>query len=109
LQKKIQKSYKSKIGPNSTKSVMTDIEGIFKKCDINGDGHLDKNEATIFFGTIFDALYKKGNKYEMINEWITHFDKDKNGTLDYQEFVQAVTILLHQDVIKGKQDIFATK
>ncbi|EMD48291.1 troponin family protein [Entamoeba histolytica HM-3:IMSS] len=58
---------------------------LFKRCDVNGDGVLDKKE-------VFDILQSIDPNITIqdINETFDIYDTDKNGSLDFDEYMKMV-------------------
>lgn len=56
------------------------LETFFKKMDIDGDGHVTKDEAVKFWGKNF----AKVNANSMFNE----VDEDGNGNVTWEEFTE---------------------
>ena len=61
------------------------MRGCFREFDINGDGTIDRQELE----KVFTSLGKQFSKDEL-DRMISLADKDKSGTLDYEEFVKKV-------------------
>jgi len=57
----------------------------FRDFDVNGDGTIDRHELD----KVFKSMGKNFSKAEL-DRMISLADKDKSGTLDYEEFVQKV-------------------
>ena len=51
------------------------------------------------FSVLYDYMKKKdkkiilGPKDETVNLWLEFFDEDGNGVLDYEEYLDAITLL----------------
>jgi len=61
------------------------MRGCFREFDINGDGTIDRAELD----NVFKSLGKQFSQEEL-DRMISLCDKDKSGTLDYEEFVKKV-------------------
>jgi len=61
------------------------MRGCFREFDLNGDGSIDRTEL--------DNVFKSAGKHfsqDELDRMISLADKDKSGTLDYEEFVKQV-------------------
>jgi len=61
------------------------MRGCFREFDHNGDGTIDRQELD----QVFKSLGKTFSQDEL-DRMIGLADKDKSGTLDYEEFVKQV-------------------
>jgi len=61
------------------------MRGCFREFDVNGDGTIDRQELD----NVFTSMGKHFSKEEL-DRMIALADKDKSGTLDYEEFVKKV-------------------
>jgi len=68
----------------------------FKQFDADGNGHIDSREL----GSIFESLGNKQNPRDL-QKAIDEVDTDKNGTVEWDEFLQIINLLT-----KGKSSAF---
>jgi len=61
------------------------MRGCFREFDVNGDGTIDRAELD----NVFKSLGKQFSQAEL-DRMISLADKDKSGTIDYEEFVKQV-------------------
>lgn len=61
------------------------MRSVFREFDINGDGKIDKQELDQVFQSMGKVLSP-----DEINRIIRMADKDRSGTLDYEEFIEQV-------------------
>ena len=61
------------------------MRSCFHEFDVNGDGTIDRQELD----NVFKSMGKQFSKEEL-DRMISLADKDKSGTMDYEEFVQKV-------------------
>ena len=61
------------------------MRSCFREFDVNGDGTIDRQELD----NVFKSMGKQFSKEEL-DRMISLADKDKSGTMDYEEFVQKV-------------------
>ena len=61
------------------------MRGCFREFDINGDGTIDRAELD----NVFKSMGKQFSQAEL-DRMISLADKDKSGTIDYEEFVKRV-------------------
>jgi len=77
------------------------LKKIFAKADKNNSQFLEENEAKKFFGQLYDYLTKTKfidvggglDKKTVINTWIGYYDKNKDGKLEYSEFVKTLDLM----------------
>ncbi|KAJ9135721.1 hypothetical protein P3X46_032873 [Hevea brasiliensis] len=69
-----------------TKSQLEELEQVFKKFNVNGDGKISSSEL----GSIMSSLGHQANKEEL-HKMITEFDADGDGFIDFQEFTELNT------------------
>jgi len=62
-----------------------EMRRLFRSFDRNGDGRIDKSEL----GTVFQELRMTVSPQE-IEKMIAQADKDKTGSIDYEEFIELV-------------------
>ena len=62
-----------------------DLDKIFKAIDIDGDGHLSKEEILLGYEEHFGIPISE----EQVDDMFAKIDLDGNGTIDYTEFVMA--------------------
>merc|ERR1712096_509884 len=64
-----------------------DAKGMFRMCDVDGDGYITKKEIVKFF-KIMDLVSDDDDPQlkMMINMIMAEADKDKDGKLNYEEF-----------------------
>jgi len=78
--------YKTAMGlmsPQQHKAAM--LRSVFRSFDLNGDGTIDRNELDEVFKSMGHALTP-----DNIDRIMQMTDKDGNGTLNYEEFMQEV-------------------
>lgn len=68
-----------------SKEETTDLEKIFKQLDEDGDGQLSKQEILNGYQEAFGIPISE----EEVDKMFDEIDIDKNGTIDYTEFVMA--------------------
>lgn len=68
----------------------------FKQFDADGNGHIDAREL----GVILESLGQKTSAQDL-QKAIDEVDTDKNGTIEWVEFLQIITLLT-----KGKSSVF---
>jgi len=61
------------------------MRSCFREFDVNGDGTIDRQELD----SVFKSMGKSFSKDEL-DRMIALADKDKSGTMDYEEFVKKV-------------------
>jgi len=61
------------------------MRSVFRSFDINGDGKIDGKELEQVFRSM-DRMLSEAD----IKRIIDMADKDRNGTLDYEEFIEQV-------------------
>jgi len=97
-------------------STQKEIKKMWDKLDQDGNGFLDGVEAQIFFENTYDWLSPPGKekkknitpeerqlkKKQVVCEWLTAFDSDHDGTIDWQEFMTGLTRLLQTEVSNAK-------
>lgn len=89
----------------------TDLEKrlrvIFKSIDENGDGHLSYNELKKAYKQVFNNNQDfTDNEFDL---WINSVDADKNGFIEYEEFLRATIdseLLFTQQNLKACFDFF---
>jgi len=74
---------------------------MWQNVDIDKSGELDRKEAKVFFGQVYDEWYGKKSKYAnpetkelKVESWITEFDADQSGTISWEEFIKAMTTIM---------------
>lgn len=66
---------------------LRNLAKIFKAIDSNGNGNLDVDDfrwGFIDFG--FNLTHEEAKQL------VSHFDKDKNGTVNFEEFLRALKV-----------------
>ncbi|KAG8634775.1 hypothetical protein MANES_17G083700v8 [Manihot esculenta] len=82
---------------------LEELEQVFKKFDVNGDGKISSSEL----GSIMSSLGHQANEEEL-RKMITEFDADGDGFIDFQEFVQLNTQGVDTDeVLENLKDAFS--
>jgi len=61
------------------------MRSVFRQFDLNGDGKIDRSELDQVFRSIGQVLSP-----DELQKIIRMADKDKSGTLDYEEFIEQV-------------------
>jgi Ca2+-binding EF-hand superfamily protein len=61
------------------------MRSVFRSFDINGDGTIDRKELDEVFRSMGKSLSP-----DEINRIISMADKDRNGSLNYEEFIEQV-------------------
>lgn len=69
----------------ATKEEMNEMQRVFTQLDKNSDGKLSEQE--LFDG--YKQIYGEVAAREEVNRIMEIADTDKNGTIDYSEFVSA--------------------
>ncbi|CAN0841925.1 Probable calcium-binding protein CML10 [Linum grandiflorum] len=59
-----------------------ELELVFKKFDVNGDGKISASEL----GSIMSSLGQKASEEELQKKMISGVDNDGDGTIDFEEF-----------------------
>ena len=62
-----------------------ELKSLFDKIDTNHSTDIDRKEFRVYI----QSLYKNSGKKitsEIIDQFIKNYDKDKSGTLDFEEF-----------------------
>ena len=66
------------------------LREVFKELDLNNDGKLSYDELKNGYETFFKKLMKnEKNADEEFDAWITSMDQDRNGYIEYEEFLRA--------------------
>jgi len=68
-----------------SKEETKDLEKMFKQLDKNGDGMLSKEEILEGYEEVFGIAINE----EEVNKIFDDIDLDKNGTIDYTEFIMS--------------------
>eukprot|EP01124_Arcella_intermedia_P005569 TRINITY_DN132_c0_g1_i1.p1 TRINITY_DN132_c0_g1~~TRINITY_DN132_c0_g1_i1.p1 ORF type:complete len:198 (-),score=47.95 TRINITY_DN132_c0_g1_i1:15-608(-) len=75
------------------------LKDLFAKADKNNSGYLEKDEAHAFFAQVYNYLSKKryinmgAEKKVVIDKWMSHYDKNGDGRLEYPEFKRALDLM----------------
>ncbi len=77
---------------------------IFQELDKNNDGQLDINEIFTYFGQYFVGTEQ--NEMEQITKLVENIDVNKNGKIDYSEFMMVLNTFHRNNEIKTLSDIF---
>ncbi len=64
-----------------------ELERAFRVIDFNGDGRLNKRELINGFMKLFNKTLEEAQ--EIINNIFKNVDSDKNGSIEYEEFIRA--------------------
>ncbi|XP_050230911.1 probable calcium-binding protein CML25 [Mercurialis annua] len=84
------------------KPQIDELEHVFKKFDVNGDGKISSSEL----GAIMSSLGHEAKEEELI-KMIKEFDADGDGFIDFQEFVELNTQGVDTDeVLENLKDAF---
>ena len=70
---------------NNKDDLEEEIKRLFDKIDTNHSKDIDRKEFRVYI----QNLYKDSGKIitnEIIDKFIKNYDKDKSGTLDFEEF-----------------------
>uniref|UniRef100_A0A7S2BW90 EF-hand domain-containing protein n=1 Tax=Haptolina brevifila TaxID=156173 RepID=A0A7S2BW90_9EUKA len=70
-------------------------KALFSASDLDGSGTLDMYEVA----TILGRQVVSGNKLLQLKEVMEDFDKDKNGEIDYEEFVELFERLIEERIV----------
>lgn len=62
-----------------------DIQKVFKKLDVNGDGRITKDELGFALGQIFSIA----DNEDLVDEIFRNVDNDNNGFIEYEEYIRA--------------------
>ncbi|KAG2269613.1 hypothetical protein Bca4012_062636 [Brassica carinata] len=87
----------------SGKTEIRELEAVFKKFDVNGDGKISSKEL----GAIMASL---GNEVpeEVLEKAITEIDRKGDGYINFEEFVELNTKGMDQnDVLENLKDAFS--
>mmetsp|Transcript_60563 Transcript_60563/g.136265 ORF Transcript_60563/g.136265 Transcript_60563/m.136265 type:complete len:374 (+) Transcript_60563:64-1185(+) len=83
----------------------------FRRCDLNGDGIIDRDELRPVLEHVFQASKKRAVKSSDIEMMLTAFDTNGDGHIDYEEFVKWATSACNaplEDVGKGEPVVDVT-
>ena len=78
---------------------VTIVRELFDKYDIKKNKSLDINDLESLF---FDVLIDQGEenpeirKYEIAKQSLSIFDKNKNGTIEFNEFLEIIDFLIDE-------------
>jgi Ca2+-binding EF-hand superfamily protein len=70
---------------NNKDNFEEEMKRLFDKIDTNHSSDIDRKEFRVYI----QSLYKNSGKKitnEIIDKFIKNYDKDKSGTLDFEEF-----------------------
>ncbi len=62
-----------------------ELKELFKKIDTNHSTDIDRKEFRAYIKNLYKNSGKKVTN-EIIDKFIKNYDKDKSGTLDFEEF-----------------------
>jgi len=82
------------LGILTSESLDEKLKFSFSLFDLDGNNVINSEELEKMFESILGMYYKPGPKLrEIVTRWVTltfdHFDKDQDGNLSYDEFVEA--------------------
>ncbi|KAK8567512.1 hypothetical protein V6N13_105476 [Hibiscus sabdariffa] len=98
----IQSPMRSSLG-NFTQTQLREIEEVFKKFDVNGDGKISASEL----GSILKSLGQRPSDEELDN-MIKEFDADGDGFIDFHEFIELNTKGVdYEEVLENLKDAFS--
>eukprot|EP01123_Difflugia_compressa_P007823 TRINITY_DN217_c1_g1_i1.p1 TRINITY_DN217_c1_g1~~TRINITY_DN217_c1_g1_i1.p1 ORF type:complete len:273 (-),score=69.53 TRINITY_DN217_c1_g1_i1:65-808(-) len=88
------------------------LKTIYDRADKNKSGFLEQDEAKKFFGQLYDYLTNKRyidvgggvDRKTVLKTWMDHYDRDKNGKIDYSEFVRVLDLMWGLKGNTGKDD-----
>ncbi|EOY01092.1 hypothetical protein QUC31_013946 [Theobroma cacao] len=88
---------------NLTQTQLQELEEVFKKFDVNGDGKISSSEL----GSIMGSLGHKPSEDEL-QKMIKEFDADGDGSINFKEFVELNTKGVDSDeVLENLKDAFS--
>ena len=73
------------------------IQAIFKKYDSNNNGTISKDEFSTFFKNVLNEMgvvLSSEEETSAINEGLVIFDKNNDGDLQFDEFVEMINRLV---------------
>ncbi|KAE8710306.1 putative calcium-binding protein CML25 [Hibiscus syriacus] len=98
----IQSPKRSSLG-NFTQTQLQEIEEVFKKFDVNGDGKISASEL----GSILKSLGQRPSDEEL-DDMIKEFDADGDGFIDFHEFIELNTKGIdYEEVLENLKDAFS--
>lgn len=77
-------SDQGELGEDDPLDIGCRIVAAFNSFDLNGDGKIDKEELT----TVLGKFYSKGVTPEEVDQLMIAADTNKDGRIEYEEFVQ---------------------
>ena len=78
---------------------VTIVRELFDKYDIKKNKSLDINDLeSLFFDVLIDLGEEnpKIRKYEIAKQSLSIFDKNKNGTIEFNEFLEIIDFLIDE-------------
>lgn len=82
----------------------SNLQKMFRELDVNKDGHVDIDELYNKYGTLFPGTLDE--VWDKIKNFIETVDINKNGKIEYSEFL-AVTSMINKEVSqKALKDVF---
>jgi len=91
----------------STATVEAALKQFWEQEDTNKSGFLERKEAQVFFGKLYDYLSNSvtflSRKEDLVDAWIDSFDDDKDGKISWEEFKQSVVALIKSPTLSVDQ------
>ena len=70
---------------NNKDNFEEEMKRLFDKIDTNHSSDIDRKEFRVYINNLYKDSGKKVTN-EIVDKFIKNYDKDKSGTLDFEEF-----------------------